>query len=463
MTKGLKSQKNKEIENAIDRAIDIYIARKNLCFFTKFMDEDYLLPNHIQLIAEKLEKIESGELKRLIINMPPRRGKSTIVSKYFLSWYLGKNPSNEIIIASYGSELATEFTSFSRDLLQEDDYKLVFPDISLKQDTKRKDNWKTNKKGSVVGVGIGGAITGKGAHLAIIDDPIKNDEEARSLSTLEKHWSWYSKVLRTRLAPDGAIILIMTRWAKQDLAGKLLKSQMKGAEEWELLKLPEISPKGKPLWPDRFPKSEAEAIKKIDEETYYTLYQQEPRESINQIFENPNYVNLKDFPKDIILIAYLDPAFGGKDSSAFCVGGLYDRDIYIKYAWTWKKPLDQSYDIIFNHYKESGAQKLWIEDNSAQKALLDVMRTKGLDPGGVTNMRPKPLRIGKDLKKEWNNIYFCIENVEDNFMDQILNYEEPADLGSNNYPAGVLVDAPDSLAGLVKKLKGGDLQQHILL
>jgi len=196
-------------------------------------------PNwHHELIADKLEAIERGELKRLMIFMPPRHGKSQLATINFPAWYLGRHPDGEIITVSYSGDLAMDFGGKTRDKIADESYGLVFDNLSLKEDEKSKGKWKTNKEDSYLSAGIGGAITGRGADILIVDDPIKNREEAESKVFRKKVWDFYTSTAYTRLNPGGAIIVILTRWHLDDLAGRLLT---KSNEYWEILDLPAIA------------------------------------------------------------------------------------------------------------------------------------------------------------------------------------------------------------------------------
>ena len=175
---------------------------------------------HLDLLCEKLEAVERGELLRLMVFMPPRHGKSEVVSKKFPAWYLGRNPDKEIIISSYSADLAYDFSRIARNTFREWGPKLW--GLNLADDSSAVGRWGIQgHRGGLVAAGVGGPITGRGAHVAIIDDPFKNYEEAASETIRQKVLNWYKSTLRTRLAPGGAIVLVMTRWHEKDLAGEL--------------------------------------------------------------------------------------------------------------------------------------------------------------------------------------------------------------------------------------------------
>lgn len=240
---------------------------------------------HLDLLCRMLEAVERGEIKRLIITMPPRHGKSEVTSKHFPAWYLGKHPDHEIILTSYAAEIAEDFSRIARDVLREFGKDLF--DITLSSDSTAVNRWGVaGHRGGLKAVGAGGPLTGRGAHVAIIDDPFKGEEDSHSPAQRKKVINWYQSVLRTRLAPGGAIILIQTRWHKGDLAGHLIaEMEQADGETWVVLNLPAIAgdadplgrAPGEPLWPERFSLEELLKTKKAVHAYWWNcLYMQTP-------------------------------------------------------------------------------------------------------------------------------------------------------------------------------------------
>lgn len=184
------------------------LARRHLNRFIKYHDSKWQENWHHTLICEALEKVERGEIKRLMISVPPQNGKSEIVSRNFPAWYFGKHPEDNIIASSYGADLAVDFGRDARDIVDSPEYQKIFAGTILKEDSKAAGHWTTNKGGEYNAVGIGGATTGRGADIFIIDDPIKDLQEASSPVIQQRNFGWYRAVARTRLSPKGAIILI---------------------------------------------------------------------------------------------------------------------------------------------------------------------------------------------------------------------------------------------------------------
>ena len=206
---------------------------------------------HHKLMAKKFQEIAEGKLKRLIINMPPRHTKSEFASYMLPAWFLGKFPNKKIIQCSNTAELAVGFGRKVRNLVDSEAYAKIFPSVHLRSDSKAAGRWSTNHNGEYFAIGVGGTVTGKGADLLIIDDPHSEQEAAIAATNPEvydKVYEWYSSGPRQRLQPGGAIIIVMTRWAKRDLTGQILKNAEKdGVNDWEVIEFPAILPSGTPL------------------------------------------------------------------------------------------------------------------------------------------------------------------------------------------------------------------------
>ncbi len=258
-------------------------ARRSLLGFTEYTNPLYRRADHHAQIAAKLEAVERGEIDRLMIFMPPRHGKSELASKRFPAWCLGKRPDRQIIAASYNSDLANDFGRNVRNLVAEPEFGQVFPNVSLAADSQAANRMNTNHGGAYVAAGVGTAVTGRGAHIALIDDPFKDREEADSERRRELVWDWYRSTLYTRLMPGGAIVLIQTRWHEDDLAGRLLEQD---ASQWDVLELPAINTNGEALWPEWYPLPALERIREtIGQREWSALYQQRPQPDEGTFFQ----------------------------------------------------------------------------------------------------------------------------------------------------------------------------------
>lgn len=263
-------------------AVEREKAQSNFMDYVRMMWPGFVHGRHHALMAKKFEAIAKGEMKRVIINMPPRHTKSEFASYLLPSWFLGKFPDKKVIQASNTGDLAVNFGRKVRNLVDSEQYATVFPGVKLRQDSKAAGRWATNKNGEYFAIGVGGTVTGKGADLLIIDDPHSEQEAALAAGNPEiyqKVYEWYTSGPRQRLQPGGAIVIVMTRWGEADLTGRVLKDALKRekGEEWELIELPAIMPSGNPLWPEFWSIDELEALKEeLPVSKWNAQYQQKP-------------------------------------------------------------------------------------------------------------------------------------------------------------------------------------------
>lgn len=257
-------------------------ARTGFLDFVRMMWPSFIAGEHHQVMANAFERVARGELKRLIINMPPRHTKSEFASYLFPAWYLGQYPEKKIIQTAHTAELAVGFGRKVRNLIGQEDFQTVFPGISLSSDSKAAGRWNTNKRGDYFAIGVGGAVTGKGADVLVIDDPHSEQEAqmgAYNPEVYDRVYEWYTSGPRQRLQPGGAIIIVMTRWSTRDLTGQIIKNstQREGSGEWEVIELPAILPSGNALWPEFWELEELEALKaELPVSKWSAQYQQDP-------------------------------------------------------------------------------------------------------------------------------------------------------------------------------------------
>jgi predicted phage terminase large subunit-like protein len=293
------------------------------------------------LIAERLEAVERGEIDRLMIFMPPRHGKSELASKRFPAWCLGRNPRRQIIAASYNSDLANDFGRNVRNIVAEPEFRQVFPDVSLATDSAAANRMNTNHGGAYVAAGVGTAVTGRGANIALIDDPFKDREEADSERRRELVWDWYRSTLYTRLMPGGAIVLIQTRWHEDDLAGRLLDQER---DQWEVLELPAINTQGKALWPEWYDETALARIKAtIGPREWSALYQQQPQPDEGTFFKREWFKNWQQLPK-LRYYGTSDYAVtdGGGDYTVLTIWGVDENgDVYRREQWKGQTASDE--------------------------------------------------------------------------------------------------------------------------
>jgi len=249
--------------------------------FVQTMWPNFIHGQHHALMAQKFEEIASGKTKRLIINMPPRHTKSEFASYLLPAWFLGKFPNKKIIQCSNTAELAVGFGRKVRNLVDGDKYAKVFPNVSLRSDSKAAGRWSTNANGEYFAIGVGGTVTGKGADLLIIDDPHSEQEAALAAgdpSVFDKVYEWYTSGPRQRLQPGGSIVVVMTRWSKRDLTGKICQAMIdRDGDEWEIISLPAIKKNEKPLWPEFWSYEELCKLRiELPLSKWQAQYQQDP-------------------------------------------------------------------------------------------------------------------------------------------------------------------------------------------
>lgn len=327
-------------------------ARDSLLDFTKLtmpdpadMDDPerslYQAAIHHRALAEALERVERGDIRRLIISMPPRHGKSELATKRFPAWCLGRHPHLQVIQVTYSQEFAEDFGRKVREIIRSDTYRQVFPGLKLKTGSQAADRLEMEGDGILVFTGVGGAVTGRGADLLIIDDPLKNREEAESPATRQKTWDFFTSTAFTRLMPGGRVVIIMTRWHEDDLVGRIFNPDFMPAEEadkWMVLELPAIKD-GKALWPERYPLAELESIKRtLGPRDWSALYQQKPTPEDGDYFKKADimaasYKTPQEMPRNLVWYGASDHALKvqqGRDYNVIgCLGVDENEDIWI--------------------------------------------------------------------------------------------------------------------------------------
>ena len=297
-------------------------------------------------ICARLERfmraVENGENPRLMLQMPPRHGKSMIASQEFPAWLLGHHPDWELIVCSYAESLALDFSRSVRTRMRDKEYHALFPGTRLDRDNQNAQGWKTTKKGGFLPAGVGGPITGKGAHVLIIDDPIKNSQEAESETTRTSIMRWYETTAYTRLAPGGGVLVIQTRWHLDDLSGRLEADMREGnGDQFEVVRYPAVAVRdekhrrrGDPLHEDRYNSAQLKMIRKaVGERTWAALYQQNPVPDEGAQFQKSmiKYYRKEDLPEELTKVTAWDLAIGQKEVNDKTVGFTWGTDIAGQY------------------------------------------------------------------------------------------------------------------------------------
>lgn len=369
------------------------LARRHLLPFVTYRFPTYRTNWHHKILADALERVENGTLKRLIVNMAPRHGKSELVSVNFPAYCMGKNRNRSIITASYGADLAQDFGRKVRNIMDSQEYKLLF-DTRLAEDSQSKGSWATNGRGEYNAVGVGGAITGKGGGIIIIDDYFKNREDADSEVMSEKLWDWYRSTLRTRLTPEGAIVIVATRWRDNDLVGRILEEQkISSGESWEIITLPAIAEhdeefrkEGEALWADYYTIDNLNKVKlEIGNYEFQSQYQQNPVNRETQIFKEEmfRYIDL-DEVKNKLTSCYItiDSALSKKknsDSTGVTINWVDNDNIWYLKAYKVKVDPTELIQLIFDLHKVYKPTAIGLEETSMTQAIspfLDVEMAK---------------------------------------------------------------------------------------
>jgi phage terminase large subunit-like protein len=435
------------------------------------IDKSYQLEWFHNEIATKLEqgyrKLQKGEDVRLMIFMPPRHGKSDMATQKFPSWVLGKQPETEIMVASYSDELATDFGQKTRDIMQSPEYQVMY-DSRLRADTKSKGKWMTGKKGGYTAVGVGGAQTGRGFKIGIIDDPFKNREEADSPVVRESRFKWYQSTFSTREEGNSMIVFILTRWHEDDIAGRILaqskeaKSKGEAYDNWDVIEYKAIATEdtehrkeGEALWPSKF--SLEKLMKKKSEMGSYefsALYQQTPIDEENIKFKQAwfQYRSLEEVrAKNTFNTMTIDPRGKddvklGKDFVGVTINMKDSEGKWNIISYREKLSSTQIIDLMFTNWEKYNLHKIGIEDNQFSQGLKisweEQSRTRGIYPNIVLlkhHGTEKELRIESLVPRyERGGIY----HITVGGINQCETLEEELKL----FPKSANDDAGDSLA-----------------
>lgn len=368
--------------------------RESFSFFVKQMWPEFIAGRHHKIMADAFERVARGELKRLIINMPPRHTKSEFASYLLPAWFLGKFPGKKVIQAAHTAELSCGFGRKVRDLVLSEPYKLVF-ETSLMTSSKAAGRWDTNQRGQYFAIGVDGAVTGKGADLLIIDDPHSEQEAKQNNPAIyDSAYQWYTSGPRQRLQPNGAIIIVMTRWSKRDLTGQVIKnSEREGVDQWETIEFPAIMPSGNPVWPEFWSKTELEAIKaEIPVGKWEAQYQQNPTSEQGAIIKRSLWkLWEKEDPPDVeYIIQSWDTAFekGNRSDYSACTtwgvfhiennDGKWLPNIILLDAFKLRMEFPELKARTMAEFKRWNPDALIVEKKAAGAPLIYELRAMGI-------------------------------------------------------------------------------------
>jgi len=376
--------------------------------FNKFVKEmwpGFIDGRHHKVMAKKFQEIAEGKIKRLIINMPPRHTKSEFASFLLPAWFLGKYPNKKIIQTSNTAELAVGFGRKVRNLVDSEQYAKIFPNVNLRSDSKAAGRWATNAGGEYFAIGVGGTVTGKGADLLIIDDPHSEQEAALAATSPEifdKVYEWYTSGPRQRLQPGGSIVVVMTRWSKKDLTGRIIQSSIdkEGNDDWEVIDFPAILPSGNPLWPEFWSLEELLSLQsELPAGKWNAQYQQSPTSEEGAIVKRdwwkiwePDRPPVCEF-----IIQSWDTAFTKSersDYSACTTWGVFYKDenpndpnVILLDAFKKRMEFPELKEKAFNHYKEWEPDAFIVEAKASGAPLIFELRAMGIPVSEFTPSR----------------------------------------------------------------------------
>jgi len=411
------------------------------CYVTPF----YKPSGHHRVLADALERVERGECRRLIVTMPPQRGKSQLTSRLFPAWALGRDPDRKIMVISYSAEKAVEFSRDARDIVRSDRYRKVFPQRQLAYDSQAVGHWRFEEsRGFVHAVGAGGPITGFGADLMILDDLVKDQEQADSASAREKLWQWYSSVAYTRLSPQGAVVLVMTRWHEDDICGRLLQAMADDplAEKWEVVHLPALDDEDSPLWPERYTLEDYERIRRtVGPRTWEALYQGRPRPDDGAMFKRSWFkvIQPHEVPKLERWVRAWDVAASQKTSADYNAGVLMG--------------LDEDGSLIVAHVAHHRGEWPETRRRIIELALADQARSS-VSIGIANTGLGLPMYQDLNLEPELSGIRLDPIVEKGDKVSRARVFQARAEMGLVK-----LVDGP-WLDGLLRELEGFPLGKH---
>ncbi len=452
----------------LERSVALDDARPNITnnflSFVKYVWPEFIEGSHHKIINKKFNDLAEGKIKRLIINMPPRHTKSEFASYLLPAWMIGKNPKLKIIQATHTADLAIDFGRKTKNLVDQENYRELFP-TRLQEDSQAAGKWKTEQGGEYFAAGVGGAITGRGANLLIIDDPHKEQDIRGDGKSFEKAMNWYTAGPRQRLQPGGSIVIVMTRWSTKDVTGQLLKAQSEeGSDQWEVVELPALLPDGKPVWPEYWTSEELLKTKaSIPVSNWNAQYMQQPTGDEGALIKREWW---KDWtakhppPLDYIIQSY-DTAFtkGTKsDYSAITTWGVFEteedgQNIILLDAFKDRYEFPELRRVAYQQYLDWKPDMVIIEAKASGLPLTHELRQMDIP---VINFTPSR---GNDKHVRVNSVAPLFESgkiwapMHEHFAQEVI--EECA-----SFPFGEHDDYVDSTTQAIMRIRQGGMVRH---
>ena len=438
--------------------------KENFLVFVKNMWPDFIAGRHHQIIAEKLERVASGDLKRLIINMAPRHTKSEFASFLFPAWMMGRNPRMKIIQATHTTELAVNFGRKTKNLLDSDEYKEIFSNVKLAADSKASGRWDTSSGGMYYAVGVGSNLAGRGGDLIIIDDP-HSEQTAMSASGFEDAWDWYTGGPRQRLQPGGSIVLVQTRWSEKDMTGQLLRAMAKDplADQWEIVELPAIFEDGTPCWPEFWSLDDLNAVRaSIPLGKWNAQYQQNPTNEEGAIIKREWWQmwDKEEVPNLNYVIQSYDTAFSKRETADYSAittwGVFYPNEsgtpaliLLDSKKGRWDFP--ELKQMAFDEYKFWDPDTVIVEAKASGTPLTQEMRQMGIP---VVNFTPSR---GNDKITRVHSVSPLFEAGMVWYPDTVFAEELVEEVAA--FPNGEHDDLVDSMTQALMRYRQGNFVQ----
>lgn len=505
-------------EKALGERVRREQARRGLVAFSEYVAPFYHAARHHRLVAEKLEQVElyirtggAEGIGRLMVMEPPRHGKSEQVSRLFPAWLLGKNPDKRVMLTAYGADLAGADSKAVRQYVISDRYRALFGDhstmapqgggeapiapIELSADTQAANAWDLADpyRGGVVAAGIGGGITGKGAHLLVIDDPFKNRDEAESEAYRKRVMSWYKSSAYTRLEDGGAIVITHTRWHDDDLAGQLLKLMASDpllSDQWEVIFLPSLALReeeycrdeatfqknllrglylppadplgrkpGEALWPEKYTAAALAHIHfNIGAHETASLHQQQPRPAEGGFFDEADFPIVERAPEGLNWVRYVDLALGETAAADWnttlgtaldeATGIVYYRDMLRVHELT-------EFFIQLKNWMLSETEKgvIWGIESVAFSSLVfqELMKDKELAAVAITKLTPEANKVARaravQTRAKQGKVQLVRGAWNQKFIDEALSFPSGAHDDQIDTASGGLLMLADKFTG----------------
>jgi len=466
--------------HAAQRLVRLRKAHDSLLDYTKLSMPDPRDPDnpdasrykdhiHHRYIAKELEAVERGEVTRLIINLGPRHGKSELVSKRFPTWFVGRDPYRQVIVSSYGDDLATDFGRAGREIILSPFYQQVFPGTTLKRGSRAVDRLETTEGGVLVYRGVGSALTGYGADLGILDDPLKGRGEANSRTVRDNQWGWFLDVFMTRLMGEMArVVIVMTRWHQDDIVGRLTDPKNPyydeaTARQWRVVNIPAIietdkderddpfgRSKGEVLWPERIPKSFLLSQRRVNPSGFNALYQGRPSPPEGNFFKREHIKSYKahQLPRNLRLYAASDHAVSMRqDRDPTCMGAVgvdEDNNVYILPDLVWRQiPTDVAVEAMLDLMRRHRPLLWWAEKGHISQSIGPFLRQRMLEEETYVTIDEKTPVKDKQTRAQAIQARMTMGKV---FLPEFAPWYEDAVDELLNFPHGSHDDFVDFIA-----------------